>query len=97
MPVRCPSRHPLQPDQFPAAGDPAEMHAYRLLPGWMIGAVGGNIDLSLVLDAASTALARVVWRGVAQTDLEEAPSDTRREAIIRDAVHHLIKRSPFKK
>ena len=38
----------------------------------MIGAVGGNIDLSLVLDAASTALARVVWRGVAQTDLDEA-------------------------
>jgi hypothetical protein len=52
---------------------------------------------SIVLDAASTKLNRVVWRGVAQTDLDYAPTDAQREQVIRDAAHELIKRLPLKK
>lgn len=52
---------------------------------------------SLVLDAKSTSLDRVVWRGVAQTDLDISPTDAQREAIIRDAAHELVKRLPLKK
>jgi hypothetical protein len=52
---------------------------------------------SLVLDIVSTSLGRVVWRGVAQTDLDEAPSDAQRESIINDATRDLIKRIPLKK
>ena len=52
---------------------------------------------SLVLDAVSTSLGRVVWRGVAQTDVDTEQSDAKRDAIIREAVHDLIKRIPLKK
>ena len=52
---------------------------------------------SLVLDAFSTKADRVVWRGVAQTDLDYAPTDAKREEIIRDAAHELVKRLPLKK
>jgi len=52
---------------------------------------------SIVLDAFSTKLNRVVWRGVAQTDLDYAPTDAQREQVIRDAAHELIKRLPLKK
>jgi hypothetical protein len=52
---------------------------------------------SLVLDCVSTSLGRVVWRGVAQTDVDIARSEADRDAIIRDAAHELVKRIPFKK
>jgi hypothetical protein len=52
---------------------------------------------SLVLDAVSTSLGRVVWRGVAQTDVDESRTDAQREAIINDAVHDLVKKLPLKK
>jgi hypothetical protein len=52
---------------------------------------------SLVLDAVSTSLDRVVWRGVAQTDVDYARSESERDSIIRDAAHELVKRIPFKK
>ena len=52
---------------------------------------------SLVLDAVSTSLDRVVWRGVSQTDIDYARSESERDAIIRDAAHELVKRIPFKK
>jgi hypothetical protein len=52
---------------------------------------------SLVLDASSTTLDRVVWRGVAQTDIDIARSETERDTIIRDAARDLVKRIPFKK
>jgi hypothetical protein len=51
---------------------------------------------SLVLDVTSTSLKRVVWRGVSQTDLDMATSDAKREAIVRDAAHELVKRLPLK-
>lgn len=52
---------------------------------------------SLVLDAVSTSLGRVVWRGIAQTDVDVAQSDAERDAIIREAVHDLVKRIPLRK
>jgi Domain of unknown function (DUF4136) len=52
---------------------------------------------SVVLDAVSTSLGRVVWRGVAQTDVDTEQSDAKRDAIIRDAAHELVKRIPLKK
>ena len=52
---------------------------------------------SLVLDVMSTSLGRVVWRGVAQTDVDTSRSDAERDAIIRDAAHDLVKRLPLKK
>jgi len=52
---------------------------------------------SLVLDAVSTALGRVVWRGVAQTDVDESRSDAQTTAILNDAVRGLVKRIPIKK
>lgn len=48
---------------------------------------------SLVLDAM-TADRRVVWRGVAQTVVEDMDSDAAREARIRDAARELVKRFP---
>jgi hypothetical protein len=52
---------------------------------------------SIVLDATSTKLGRVVWRGVAQTDVDTAQSDAKRDAIIGEAAHELVKRLPLKK
>jgi hypothetical protein len=52
---------------------------------------------SLVLDVVSTPISRVVWRGVAQTDVDTSRSDAERDAIIRDAAHDLVKRLPLKK
>ena len=51
---------------------------------------------SLVLDVSSPKAGRVVWRGVAQTDLDYAPTDAKRNAIINDAAHELVKRLPLK-
>ena len=52
---------------------------------------------SVSLMSLSTKANRVVWRGVAQTDLDYAPTDAQREQVIRDAAHELIKRLPLKK
>jgi hypothetical protein len=51
---------------------------------------------SIVLDAISTKLDRVVWRGVAQSEIEQANSDEERNARIREAVRDLIKKLPVK-
>jgi hypothetical protein len=52
---------------------------------------------SIVLDAVSTSLARVIWRGVAQTDIDKIKNDAERDRIIRDSVRDLVKRLPLKK
>ena len=74
------------------------------VPEWGVPPFNGgtqSLDIitrgSIVLDIVSTSLARVVWRGVAQTDLDEAPSDAQREKIINEAARDLIKRIPLKK
>jgi hypothetical protein len=52
---------------------------------------------SIVLDAVSTSLARVIWRGVAQTDIDKIKNDAERDGIIRDSVRDLVKKLPLKK
>jgi hypothetical protein len=52
---------------------------------------------SVVLDCVSTSLGRVVWRGVAQTDIDTEQSDAKRDALVRDTAHELVKRIPLKK
>jgi Domain of unknown function (DUF4136) len=51
---------------------------------------------SLVLDAVSSTLGRVVWRGIAQGDLDKIRDDADRDARIRKAVHDLMARLPVK-
>ena len=50
-----------------------------------------------MLDVTSTKTEPVVWRGVAQTDVDTAQNDAKRNEIIRDAAHELVKRLPLKK
>jgi hypothetical protein len=55
---------------------------------------------ALVLDAmlpGKTGERRVVWRGIAQSTVEDADSDAVRQARIRDACAQLVKRYPLKK
>ena len=52
---------------------------------------------SLVLDAVSTSLARVVWRGVGQSDIDKIRSDAERDALIREVVHDLVRKLPGEK
>jgi uncharacterized protein DUF4136 len=51
---------------------------------------------AIVLDVVSTRLARVVWRGVAQTEIEQQRNDDERDARIREAVRDLVRRFPSK-
>jgi hypothetical protein len=51
---------------------------------------------SIVLDVVSTRLDAVVWRGIAQSELEQTSSDAERSARIREAVRDLIKKLPVK-
>ena len=55
---------------------------------------------SLVLDAMLPGTAgerRVVWRGVAQSTVEDDDSPEKRDARLRDASTELVKRFPVKK
>ena len=51
---------------------------------------------SIVLDVLSTQLARVVWRGIAESDIDEIKDDAEREALIRKAVGDLVRKLPRK-
>jgi Domain of unknown function (DUF4136) len=51
---------------------------------------------SLVLDAVSPALGRVVWRGIAQTEIETERTDEQRHKRLREVVRELVKRFPRK-
>jgi hypothetical protein len=51
---------------------------------------------SLVLDAVSTRLDRVVWRGIGETEIDTENSDEQRHARIREVVRELVKRFPRK-
>src|SRR5262245_15280109 len=47
---------------------------------------------SLVLDAVSPKLERVVWRGIAQTEIETERTDEQRHKRIREVVRELVKK-----
>jgi len=51
---------------------------------------------SLVLDAVSPTLSRVVWRGIAQTEIETERTDEQRHKRIREVVRELVKKFPRK-
>jgi hypothetical protein len=51
---------------------------------------------SLVIDLASPKMQQVVWRGVAQAEIDETRSDTERKTRIQEAVRDLIRRVPRK-
>jgi hypothetical protein len=51
---------------------------------------------ALVLDAFAKSADRVVWRGVAESDIDQLKSDEERQERIRDSVRDLIKRLPIK-
>jgi len=51
---------------------------------------------SIVLDAFGRTADRVVWRGVAQSDIDQIKTDKERDERIRDSVRDLIKRLPIK-
>ena len=52
---------------------------------------------TIVLDAKSSALDRVVWRGRGQSDIDQIQSDAKRNALINDVVRSIVKKFPVKK
>jgi hypothetical protein len=52
---------------------------------------------SLVLDLISTSAKRIIWRGIAQTELNGENSDEQRHVRIREGVHELLLKYPKKK
>jgi hypothetical protein len=51
---------------------------------------------SLVLDAVSPSVGRVVWRGIAQTEIETERTDEQRHKRLREVVRELVRRFPRK-
>ena len=51
---------------------------------------------SLVLDAVSPAAGRVVWRGIAQTEIDTERTDEQRHKRLREVVREIVKRFPRK-
>jgi Domain of unknown function (DUF4136) len=52
---------------------------------------------SLVLDLISTSAKRIVWRGIAQAEIDSEKTDEQRHARIREAVHELMQKYPKQK
>ena len=52
---------------------------------------------SIVLDLISTSAKRIVWRGIAQAEIDSERTDEQRHARIREAVHDLVLKYPKKK
>jgi len=51
---------------------------------------------SLVLDAVSPAAGRVVWRCIAQTEIELERTPEQRDKRLREVIHELVRRFPRK-
>jgi hypothetical protein len=52
---------------------------------------------SVVLDLISTSAKRIVWRGIAQAEIDSERTDEQRHARIREAVHELVLKYPKQK
>ena len=52
---------------------------------------------SVVLDLISTSAKKIVWRGIAQAELETERTDEQRHARIRDGIHDLVMKYPKQK
>jgi hypothetical protein len=51
---------------------------------------------AIVLDLVSTKVAHVVWRGIAEGDIDKIKNDNERDEMIRDGIKDLIKKLPRK-
>ena len=52
---------------------------------------------SIVLDLISTSAKRIIWRGIAQAEVQAEKTDEQRHARIREAIHDLLLKYPKKK
>jgi hypothetical protein len=49
---------------------------------------------AIVLDIVSTKVAHVVWRGIAEGDIDKIKNDSERDEMIRDGIRDLVKKVP---
>ncbi len=49
---------------------------------------------AIVLDIVSTKVAHVVWRGIAEGDIDKIKNDSERDEMIRDGIRDLVKKLP---
>jgi hypothetical protein len=49
---------------------------------------------AIVLDIVSTKVAHVVWRGIAEGDIDKIKDDSERDEMIRDGIRDLVKKVP---
>jgi hypothetical protein len=49
---------------------------------------------AIVLDVVSTQVGHVVWRGIADGDIDQIKDDKERDEMIRDAVRDLVRKLP---
>ena len=52
---------------------------------------------SIVLDLLSTSAKRIVWRGIAQAEIDSEKTDEQRHIRIREAMHDLLLKYPKQK
>ena len=52
---------------------------------------------AIVLDVVSTQVSHVVWRGIAEGDIDKIKNDNERDEMIRDGIRDLVKKLPTKK
>jgi hypothetical protein len=52
---------------------------------------------SVVLDLISTSAKRIVWRGIAQAEIDSEKTDEQRHARIREGIHDLVLKYPKQK
>ena len=52
---------------------------------------------SIVLDLLSTSAKRIVWRGIAQAEIDSEKTDEQRHERIREALHSLLLKYPKQK
>ena len=52
---------------------------------------------SIVLDLISTSAKRIIWRGIAQAEIDSERTDEQRHARIREGVHELLLKYPRQK
>jgi hypothetical protein len=51
---------------------------------------------AIVLDIVSTQVSHVVWRGIAEGDVDKIKDDNERDEMIRDGIRDLVKKLPKK-
>jgi Domain of unknown function (DUF4136) len=60
-------------------------------------ATKGSLVIDAMLPAAAADRRKVIWRGMAESTLDESSADAKRDARIREACEGLIEKFPLKK